>query len=38
MNEKKNVVSKVFGILFSLGLVISSIYCLYQFWERETNH
>ena len=30
MNEKKNVVSKVFGILFSLVLVISSIYCLYQ--------
>ena len=30
MNEKKNVISKVFGILFSLVLVISSIYCLYQ--------
>ena len=30
MNEKKNVVSKVFGILFSIVLVISSIYCLYQ--------
>ena len=30
MNEKKNVVSKVFGILFSLVLVISSIYCLFQ--------
>lgn len=30
MNEKKNVISKIFGILFSLVLVISSIYCLYQ--------
>lgn len=30
MNEKKNVISKVFGILFSLVLVISSIYCLFQ--------
>ena len=30
MNEKKNVIGKIFGILFSLVLVISSIYCLYQ--------
>ena len=30
MNEKKNVISKIFGILFSLVLVISSIYFLYQ--------
>ena len=30
MNEKKNVLGKVFGILFSLVLVISSIYFLYQ--------